>query len=683
MAYKWALHLSTTWKTTRKSEVMSLPQTNRHTLAVPLALPFAALWTACYLIFPSWLVPGNPWRSLIVLCTLTLFVGANVVLVARWRLGEFRIPALHRLSLTSYSYRDWILLAALATLLLLQTYFAVGLGPIRGGDEHSFHVTGPHLLSPLWSLASRLGVAVWQVRIALLLSLTLIVVLLAGISWRARPLLTRVKDAVPRHVRIVLGLVFIIALLAVYWLAAVHLFRTPDGIVDPPITFHREPPISRYVLAALTLLFGANEPYPRLLQVVPYLLAVVYLYRMIRLTANSRAAVLGSVLFALLPPVFGYAHKSYLDSGLLFFVIAASFYLVRHQLAGRVPDLWIGTWLACTGSLYKRHAAVVFAIYFVWLGLLSLQERRWAARASLRQCGQVAWLGLATVVPWTVIVGVLAGPGRFIRPSYTLNFSNLLSPELATAYLRAFPQHVGWPTAFVAAVSAIYALALIRRPLVNYTFVWFAGYYLFFSLDPMMSVLGHDRFAMVYFPPIAVWLALLFVGEKRTRIIYKFAGMLLAFLLAVYLLFQSSVASWTAVKDGYVPWGAVHVFMQQLPEDQRGRIVTFNAEIFKFYNYKHEFTLDMRDWPLRYQADRTEDPDDVLRLCTRQGADYLLLWTGPKDVFIQYVPVELMQLLQTSPPAPLKHVKQFTNGRYGMLLLRCPPSTANEPFADP
>lgn len=595
--------------TTRPAPPLSQPSTAAASSTVGVWL-FPALWVAVYLLFPSWALPGPRSRSFAALFALIVFFALNGWLVYRWRgllnLRHARDP--HDAGAPWWSNRR--LLAVLVTLAVLQIYPLAA--PPLGvpGDETSLALTGPNLLSPLWRIAARLHVGVGLLRLAVIV----LAACAAGavwVLWRKARASRRSAHAPGRRDGLWIALAvaaFVVAMLAWCWVVT-RLFSA-NGVVDPPYTFHREPPLSRYVLSASTLLFGATELAARLPQLLFALLAVAYLYRTVRLFRDEPVAIVAALIFGLLPPVFYYAHQAYLESGLLLLTIAAAFHYLRHLRLGDARDVITGTLLTSAAFVYKRPGILMAAVLGLTVVLLCVRQRRWAAPLAWQEYAKVAWLCLASALPWLILVGRYAGPGRFIRYKYTPNFANLRSFTIATEYLRQMPLQLGWVLLALLAASLIVIAARRRDLLTIFCVLWVAVFYVFFTLDDWRECIGYDRFAIVWFAPFAIWVADALAGWRSMRRVSWAAGLA----AAAFLAFGDTVvrvgplspqyASWLDV-SGHLPpasptWaksvnsfgtGSVYLPFGGVLKDirQRGdtaRLLTWDNQSLQYYAFK-------------------------------------------------------------------------------------------------
>ena len=80
----------------------------------------------------------------------------------------------------------------------------------------------------------------------------------------------------------------------------------------------RYPPVSKFLYFLTYSAFGIDHIFPRIMQLIFYLLCAVYLYRTINLFYEKETALLGASIYLFLPVVFAYARLGELASGTIF-----------------------------------------------------------------------------------------------------------------------------------------------------------------------------------------------------------------------------------------------------------------------------------------------------------------------------------------------------------------------------
>ena len=638
---------------------------------------------------------------------LFVFVCANLWVLYQWRLDEgvyWRWPPYLR-SLPGLLRRHVVLIVGLVGLGALQIYPAV-IAPLGAGDEPSIALTGPNLLSKLWSFADRAGIGVVWVRWAIV-GIGVMSLFVAVKAWPATPvrwLRTRIRE---RRVLVLAGTVAFV-ILGVYVWGLSSLF-TEAGTVDPPITFHREPPLSRFILVGSTLLLGATEFAARAPQVLFLLGAIVYLYRLVALFRDSHVAILSALAFGLMPPVFYYAHTVYLEAGLLFFVIAASYYFLRHLRLGDPSDLLIGALLSSAGFLYKRPVLVVAAVFAAYILLLLLVHRRWLLHHPWPYYARAGWLCLAGVLPWLIVVGWFAGPGRFLRYRYDLDLGNWLSPDLATEYFQQLPLQLGWPIAALSIAALAYAFIRRRDLLLGYTIVWFLAYYVFFASDSCTHCLGLDRFALAMLPPLAIWITDFVVGISaiaKVRWVPVAAGIALIIFMglistqvrlpqlglgpkyASYLDAAGDVPDPSTI-SGYwrekvgtegtgstlLPYGRVFENFRREP-DGTGKMLIWHPNRMDFYSFKYEIDLDVHECSQNWDECKFKTKEQLADFSRNNEIKYVLMPIGHDYLgnyrWNQFLDPELGGAFQEGNLAPFELAERFDHGSHGLLFLRVP-----------
>ena len=487
-------------------------------------------------------------------------------------------------------------------------------------------------------------------------------------------------------------------------IAATRSHFITDGAVDPPITFHREPPLSRAVLVMSTLIFGANEFAARAPELLFLLGAVCFLYRLGTLYRSPRVALVSAFVFGLLPPVFYYTHTAYLEGGLLFFAIAASFYFLKHLKNGDRGDLLFGALLTSAGFLYKRPGLLAAFFFGVYLFLLVATGRRGMARSLMLDYVKVGWLILVGVLPWLLLVGVFAGPGRFMRSSYELSLSNWFSPNLASQFLQQMPLQLSWPIAVVTLLSLIFAVLRRRDSLFAYTLVWFAVSYAFFTSDGCTACVGYDRFALIWLPAVAIW-----IGDSADGLAelipLHWSSVGVSAILIVYVGLASTVLRISPLGPKYASYidaagvvppvenaseywrqnvnsydiGTAHLPVGQVFEHFKsapgtaGKIMTWDIQQMEFYAFKHELDLQTYVCRNRCMFDTKAQlidfsrKNEVTHILVAAGRDYI-----GTSLWAQYLGPDLGQEFEDGEFEPLELVERFDHGDQTLLLIRIP-----------
>ena len=469
------------------------------------------------------------------------------------------------------------------------------------------------------------------------------------------------------------------------------------------------PPLGRVVLVGFTFVFGATELAARLPHLLFLLGAVVYLYRLVALYRSTQVALFAAFAFALMPPVFHYTHTAYLEGGLLFFVAASMFYFLRHLRDGDRSDLLMAMLLTSAGFLYKRPALVALAVIGVYVLLAMANQRRWELRHLVSEYARAVWLCLAGVIPWLILVGWFAGPGRFLRYRYDVNIGNLLSPDLATGYLQQLPHQLSWPIIALVSVSLVYAIIVRRDALLGYALVWFSVFYVFFSIDGDTDLVlaGFDRFALVFIPPIAILLGGLATGISGLQYSRWFLpGVAVA--VVVYLGLISTVVTFPHLDRKYasylyaegnvpLPTEGFGYWRQGIEPDQVGgtqfpfgsvfeylggeshnvgKLLIWHPNRIKFYSYKHEMQLNL------YEC------GDAIYICRFETKEQLIGFSRDNEVNSVLIPVGLYyaggwawaqilspalgQVLERGDLEPFELIERFDHGGFALLLLRVP-----------
>ena len=667
------------------------------------------------------MLPGYRYYSIIALVILIIFFSVNVWLFYHWRF-DHEMSWRWSLDIKRIEYicrEHTALVVGLFVYTILQL-FPLLVAPIGLGDPILLALAGPHILSPLWSIASRLGVPFLFVRLTII---GLIIILIWYATRKSsilffKSLWLQIKKS--QILFIIIPLVFLLLLFYAWILSSLFYsgttFRNIGGAtgsfsfpsllltnleIEPPVTFHREPPFGRLILIIFTLIFGGNEIAVRLPQLLFLLGAMLYLYRLVSLYNNKEIALFSTFIFGFIPPVFYYSHLAFLAGGLLFFIVAPSFYFLRHLRDNSRNDLLMAIFILAVGSLYNRPAILVFAIFTVYIALQWIYRRKTlTVQVPIRDYIISGWFFIASIIPWLVIVGFFAGPGRFVRFRYDFMFSNLLSFDLATGYLRQLPFQVSWPIVILILLALLYRLFFQRDKFFTYTFIWFLMYYIFYTLDPWgKEVIGHDRFALAWFPVMSIWIGEFILGLSWIRgnsffriivpsslILYlglsctiirnpdlniHYASYLDALSIYSHPSSEYTIADESRRDYGHnrLPYGKVFKYLKK-NGDLNGKIlVNKSRQLMQFYSYKYELKPDIYNC-----IDCAfETKKELYDFCIENKIKYILIESGYYQTRLlsnEWLSTTLLGAFNKSNFKPFRLIERFDYGVNALLLLQ-------------
>ena len=298
-------------------------------------LIFVGLWLFGFILFPVWLVAESRLARLGLYGVLLAYIGLNSWLAYRW-LGAYLERPLFawdkgRVTRFVRQHRGLMALCLLAAALHL---YPLTLPLQTGGDEACHVQYATSILKQIEPLTQRL--------IGLSSPATLRGVLavaglgLLGLLWR-RELGAQLLWGNPRRRYIT------VACAAVGGLVFLAGYFCGGGIL--PLQKHLlrglavYPPLGKSLTLLSLLLCGINEFAGRLPILLFSLLAACYMYRLTRLYRDDLTALLAAALLLFQPFFFYYNSLAYLDTGVVFFLLATSFYFLRHSQTRSPRDL--------------------------------------------------------------------------------------------------------------------------------------------------------------------------------------------------------------------------------------------------------------------------------------------------------------------------------------------------------
>ncbi len=133
--------------------------------------------------------------------------------------------------------------------------------------------------------------------------------------------------------------------------------------------YYAHPPITAWIVALTTKLFGINEYGVRLSAILLHLGTIFFVYLIaVEILKSKSYALLSSVLYALLPISFVIGTMMTTDANLVFCFTAAVYFLKKAVVDQR-KNHWYSASLACGGMLMTKFMAALFfpGIFFFLL----------------------------------------------------------------------------------------------------------------------------------------------------------------------------------------------------------------------------------------------------------------------------------------------------------------------------
>ena len=527
---------------------------------------FSFSWASMYLVFPSWALP------LSFSVRVSLYVGFIVYFVVlafimnRWfKAVAINDPVFACPEDFSKQIKDNMGLLVICFVAILSHVKFIVAPIYLVGDEALFIQGG------LW-VYDYFG-AFWH-KVTMYLFWTMIVISLIMIPKKRNATGANAGLSTPNvdSERPILLTITILSILIIYFI----LLRNLPDIVDV-----RYPPLQKVLYLFSYYVFGINYIGPRIVQLIFYILSAVYLYKTINLLYDIETALFGVSILLFSPIIFTYAHFAELGSGVLFFIVISSYYFLRFIIYQDKRGLLLSAYFIGTGFLYKRDIFLMFFICSAYLFLNKIKNREFCLIVPLK----ILSLSLFPIIPWLIIGKFFNWRGAWI------NLSNFTSLEKVMSYLLLIPTQISWIVFLLFLISIVFVLSAKRNHLSFYFGFLFLAFYAFYTSQSLNVAV--DRFAMAFYPTIAVFLAIL-LSSILQKIKWKhsfklvYTGITMYFLLLCTVpAFSDGVISFRNIKEQYYPNGQA---MKWVSENIKSgeKVLSLRVKPDLFYMDKYE-----------------------------------------------------------------------------------------------
>ena len=480
---------------------------------------FYLSWILLYIIFPAWALPVSVNARAFVFFGLIIYFCISACLMNRW-FNALTVdkPVIVQVTNLGKHIKANLWLVIVCCIAVILHIYPIFFPILILGDETI------HLQSGLWIYEyidtdwhSLFQIAFWVlVGLILLIRKTKVIDnLLCNRLSNSFPGLT--KTNLFKYSVIFLSMVFLI----VYFLLLRNMTYLPSLI--------RYPPVSKFLYFLTYSAFGIDHIFPRIMQLIFYLLCAVYLYRTINLFYEKETALLGASIYLFLPVVFAYARLGELASGTIFFIVVISFYFIRFIKNADNRDLLIVAYLIGIGFLYKKPILLMFIICFIFLIAHKIKKHNLHSLIHLK----ILSLSLVPIIPWMIL------SKYFSWRNYSLQLSNFTSLDSKiVTYFSLLSSNLS-VIIFILFVLSIFYVCLFKRNTLTLFFGFLFIVYYFFVVSDMGWL--SPRFSMLFYPTIIIFLSL-FISRIIQNIKWRHAFKLCFVVLTTYLIIISSVS---------------------------------------------------------------------------------------------------------------------------------------------
>jgi hypothetical protein len=573
-------------------------------------LLFSLSWVCLYLIFPAWALPISVNARASVLFGLTIFIFISAGVMNRWFNGvsvDKPIIVLSKDIATHIKNNLWLVIVCCVAVVL--HVYPLSFPILILGDEAMHLNAGLVIYDHIDGRWHKLfQIAFW--------ALVALVILIIKVKNSYNFNLSKSIDFSGKKIKNLSGIIFIF-LIILFFIAYFLLLRN--------IPFNqyvvRYPPLSKFLYLGIYSAFGIDYIFPRILQLIFYLLCAIYLYRTINLFYQKETALLGASLYLFFPVAFTYAHLGELASGTIFFIVAVSFYFIRFFKDGDNRDLLIATYLIGIGFLYKKPVLLIFIVCFIFLIAHKIRKHDFHSLIHLK----ILSLSIVTGIPWMIITKY------FSWRNYTFHLSNFTSLDSKLVnYLFLMSSNLSGIIFILFVLSVFYICLLKRNTLTIFFGLLFIVYYLFIVSD--MGWLD-PRFSLPFYPTITVFLSL-FISNIIQNIKWRHTFKLSFIFLLTYLIIICTVPP---LNKRFLPLMSKKLYyypsdkaIQWVKENVKEGESILNMRIMSFNFYRVKYGIDKNKivdfW---YEIDKVSTPDKLKAFYREHKISYIMFPYSP------------------------------------------------------
>lgn len=268
-------------------------------------------------------------------------------------------------------------------------------------------------------------------------------------------------------------------------------------------------PLYPYMVGALTVVMGDNLRLLRMVTVLAGLGTIALVFTIGHRIRGPEAALVGAILLALNPFFNLYSFFIRMELFLCFFLVLATFYLVKVENAGGYASTAAAGFSILAAVMFKVVAVTYWAAAILWVA--------WVAAGRRARVRHALWIFLPTLLGLAIWLAVtFTVPGRYeammIRWQGALGLSpsTVVDPRLATAaidWLKLIGNYIlHWELVILAIPAVIfYAASWRRKPRILTLLVLFV---LFTVAGSLLVSLKEPRHVIGIIPATCLFIAL-------------------------------------------------------------------------------------------------------------------------------------------------------------------------------
>lgn len=564
------------------------------------SLYFILLWIFALIIYPLWLPFSTTEIRLAVFLLLIILVILSSKLVLKWI--KNRKEDERKFNIKDKFMRIFIL-ASFIFFILEIPLMAMDLPPL---SDESFHIArGLWLVEPLISAFSNAGIDFFM---AFRILFMLAVFSLFMFKDRITEILTR---KIKRKKAIILFLSAAAYFLIINFLAVkFHTIKygTPEiGHLNWMVYYG---PISNIIYSASFSLFGFLELGMRIIQPIFMILAAFYLYRTVNLFSNKKTSLITSILFLFSPIIMYFGGLSYLESGLLFFITASSFYFLRSRMENNFLDIAKCFFLVSAGYLYKQPILFMLAVMAAYIIIEEIIFERFSIKKLFKKNIDYlkgALFSLVIIGPWIIINQIF--DTRHIGDLSV--FSNWLSINKILIYYNLIPRQTNIFLWIFFTFGLVYALISIFKNrkesrfylyLASWFFIWYAIHvsYLIIEYRPI-------RITLPLIPAVIALSVVPVFSLLNRKIKQKKIVTWIFIILIVFTIFNTVSLAYTEKERRYVPIDDMFRYIKYNIDEKETILATTAPNPYFFYIEKYKIKNKFVDEIWTPYKDQNED----------------------------------------------------------------------------
>lgn len=317
-----------------------------------------------------------------------------------------------------------------------------------------------------------------------------------------------------------------------------NFFKGEAGIVDLLKSSTYYPPLVQSLGGIVSLIFGRNYEYALLVETFFFLLAIIYLYAIVRhfFPDKPELAIVTAFIFSFFPQVWEQSRQFHLDIPLCAMVLAGFYHLSRSKSLTDIKHSVLFFLFFSLTQLTKWYGFVFFVAPFVYEVLIkTFRAHDWRNKLRVVGMGYGAIVVLILAVPW-YFVNIKSILANFAISS-TADFGDpqiVLSYESVFHYLKLMTSHQVGAFSVLLFFISLYVIFRDKLPFRRYVFWVFALPYVVFTIIQNKDL----RYVLPLTPVVAFLISYLVTQFGNKTWIKVKTALFCVYLFSLYLFFS-------------------------------------------------------------------------------------------------------------------------------------------------